>query len=99
MNLEYEIEYRKLATLDLLEYTDYIERMTFSKEKATKLSNDIVVKILQLSFFPYMYQLFYKNYRFCTINNRRVVYYIDDDKKGVVIYRILSWYQNYQDYL
>jgi hypothetical protein len=33
MKNEYNIIYRRLAENDLLEYIDYIERMTFSKDK------------------------------------------------------------------
>jgi plasmid stabilization system protein ParE len=73
--------------------------MTFSKDKAEKLANEIIINILQLWFFPYMYQIFYKKYHSFTVNNKRVVYYIDEKNKIVVIYRILWGYQKYENYL
>ena len=96
---KYQIIYRDTAYEDLFEYIDYIERMTFSKEKAEKLSNEIIAEILKLSIFPYMYQKFFKDFHSFTINNRRILYKIYEKEKLVVIYRILSWFQNYEDYL
>jgi len=95
----YKIQMLNLAQLDLLNHTDYIERMTFSESKATKESENILMEISKLSIFPYMYQKFYKNYHAFTVKNKRIVYYIDEQNKVVVIYRILWWFQNYENYL
>jgi len=96
---EYTIIYRDSADRDLFEYIDYIERMTFSKEQSEKLANEIIAEILRLSLFPYLYQKFYKDFYWFTHKNRRVLYKVYEKNKEVVIYRILSWFQNYEDYL
>lgn len=96
---KYNIIYRDKADEDLFEYIDYIERMTFSKEKAEKLSSEIIAEILKLSLFPYLYQKIFKDFRSFSINNRRILYKVYEKKKIVVIYRILSWFQEYENYL
>lgn len=97
--MKYKIKFWDKIDDDLENIWDYIERMTFSTEKANQIVQEILSSIMILSNLPHMYQIFYKNYRFLTVKNRRIIYYIDENKKTVVVYRILSWYQNYQDYL
>ena len=97
--MQYKIIYKDSAKDDLLKYSDYIERMTFSKEKADELLRIIMSEILKLSLFPYMYQVFYKNFHSFSVKNQRIIYYIDEEKKQVVIYRILWWYQDYTRYI
>jgi len=97
--MDYKIKFEDLANFDLLEYVDYIERMTFSKDKAVEESDIIISEIMKLSFMPHMYQKIYKNYHSITIKNQRVIYYIDKPQKLVVIYRILWWSQNYETIL
>ncbi len=97
--MEYNIKFWEKINDDLKNIWDYIERMTFSKEKSEQLVQEILSSIMILSKLPHMYQVFYKKYHSLTVKNKRIIYYIDENKKIVVIYRILSWYQNYQDYL
>ena len=97
--MKYKILFWEKINDDLVEIWDYIERMTFSKEKAEKIIKEILSSIMILSSFPYMYQVFYKNYHSFTIKNKRIIYYIDENKKIVIIYRILWWFQNYENYL
>jgi plasmid stabilization system protein ParE len=73
--------------------------MTFSKDKWESLVESIVVEISKISIFPYIYQKIYQDYYSFTIKNQRVIYYVDEENKTIVIYRILWWFQNYQDYL
>ena len=100
MSIEkYEIIYREYALNDLLEYIDYIERMTFSKEKAEKLSNEIIAEILKLSLFPHLYQKIYNDFHSFSLRNRRILYKVYEDKKIVVIFRVLWWFQEYENHL
>ncbi|MDQ7009848.1 MAG: type II toxin-antitoxin system RelE/ParE family toxin [Candidatus Gracilibacteria bacterium] len=97
--MEYKIKFGDKIDDDLEKIGDYIERMTFSKEKSEQLVQEILSSIMILSKLPHMYQVFYKKYHSLTVKNKRVIYYIDENKKIIVIYRVLGGYQNYQDYL
>ncbi len=99
MEFEYELIYRDSAESDLLEYADYIERKTFSKEKATILTTVIVAEITKLMVFPYIYVKFYKDFYSFSIKNRRIFYKVYEAEKKIVVFKVLGWFQNYQDYL
>ncbi len=97
--MEYKIIYWDNINSDLNNISDYIERMTFSIDKAEQIVGEIISWIWVLSIFPYMYQVFYKHYHSINVKNQRIIYYIDEDKKQVVIYRILWQAQKYENIL
>ncbi len=97
--MEYKIIFWDDINNDLDNISDYIERMTFSINKAEQIVWKIIGSMWILSIFPYMYQVFYKDYRSINIENKRIIYYIDEEKKIVIIYRILWQAQNYEEVL
>jgi len=97
--MNYNIIYWENVYDDLNEISDYIERMTFSLEKAEQIVWEILASIQVLRFFPYMYQKFYKNYYTINIKNKRIIYFIDEEKKIIIIYRILWQAQNHKNIL
>ncbi|MDQ7009196.1 MAG: type II toxin-antitoxin system RelE/ParE family toxin [Candidatus Gracilibacteria bacterium] len=97
--MDYEVIFSLDSQDDLNEIMDYIERMTFSIEKANKIANEIISKTILLKNYPYMYQKVYKNYHSLSVKNKRIFYEIDDKRKEVIIIHILGGFQNYEDYL
>jgi len=97
--MEYKVIFSLDAQNDLNEIMDYIERMTFSVEKANKIANEILSRTILLKNYPYMYQKVYKNFHSFSVKNKRIFYEICDERKEVVIIHILWWYQNYENYL
>ncbi len=97
--MEYIVEYDDEANNDLIHYVDYIERQTFSKEIAEKQASMIFVETMKLSFMPNMYLKTYKDFHTLNVKNRKIFYKIYEEKKKVIIFRILSSYQEYKNYL
>ncbi len=97
--MEYIVEYDDEANNDLINYIDYIERQTFSKEIAEKQASIIFVETMKLSFMPYMYPETYKDFHTFNIKNKKIFYKIYEDKKKVIIFRILSSFQEYENHL
>ncbi len=97
--MKYFVEYQDEANDDLILYVDYIERNTFSFEIAEKLAAEIFSETMKLSFFPYMYPKTYKDFHTFNVNNRKIFYKIYEEDKKVIIFRILSWFQDYNNYL
>jgi len=97
--MKYIVEYDDEANNDLINYVDYIERKTFSKEIAEKEWAMIFVETMKLSIMPYMYPVIYNDFLSFNIKNRRFFYKIYKEKRKVIIYRILSMTQNYENYL
>ena len=87
--MKYKVIFSLDAQNDLNEIIDYIERMTFSKETANKVANKIISRTILLRSYPYVYQKFYKNYHSFSVKNKRIFYEICEEKKEVIIYRIL----------
>jgi len=87
------------AYKDLEEYWDYIERMTFSREKADEELWKILWEILKLNFMPYMFPKTYMDYHSFSYRNKRIFYEIDDSNKKVIVFHILWWYQKFENIL
>jgi len=93
--MNYNIIYTDSSYEDLFYFADYIERMTFSKEKADSEIIFILQEIAKLTLFPKMYQIIYKEFRSFSVKNMRIFYKIYEDKKEIVIFRILNHSKDY----
>ncbi len=58
--------------IDLINISDYVERVSFSKSLANQLVAEIISSIQILAFFPYIYPKVYKNFHSFTVKNRRI---------------------------
>lgn len=97
--MEYEVILSDSSREDLKSIIDYIERVSFSKTTAERFAAEIISWTFILQIFPYMYPKVYKDFRSFTVKNRRIFYIILEDKKEILIYRILWSLQRYEDYL
>ena len=95
--MTYKVIFPNKAQFDLLEIWDYIERMSFLKETANKIVAEIISSTQILKLYPYMYPKVYKTFHSYSIKNRRVFYEIDDNRKEIIIYHILWWFQDYEN--
>ena len=96
---DYEVKILYDAYMDLYEYADYVERMTFSKEKANQKLTILLWKIMELNFMPFMYPKVYKDYHILNFRNKRIFYKIYENEKLVVVFHVLWQAQNYENYL
>ena len=93
--MKYRIIYWEYINDDLSNIWDYIERMTFSKIESEKFVWELMSSVWILSIFPYLYQNIYKEFHFINIKNLRIIYFVNENKKEVIIYRILWQSQDY----
>jgi len=85
--------------LDILNLIDYLEFHFVSKKIINNLFSEILWTINSLDFMPERYVEIYKDYRRTLVKNYSIFYKINENKKEVVIYRILHQAQNFKKYL
>lgn len=85
---------------DIVELTDYIYRMSFSKSTAARIYNELYSKIYSLNFLPQMYQKVLWDYRVALVKKTyRIFYRIEEEDKKVIVVRVIRTDQNIEDIL
>ncbi len=85
---------------EIISLLDYIFRFSFSKDICLNIANEIYSKIYSLKIFPHRYPIFHNNYRVMVVKkNYKIFYETDEIKKEVIIYKVLSSKQDYEDLL
>ena len=95
----YKIKLNSEFKSDLNDLSEYLFRMSFSKEISQNISDEIIKKLLNLMIFPSMYQTTYRDFKTIQIKSYKIFYKIDEIKKEVIIYRILWASQNFREYV
>ena len=97
------MHYRIIKTskyeLDILNIIDYLEDNFVSKKNMSSLFSEILWTINSLNFIPERFSEIFKDYRRALVKNYSIFYKIDENKKEVIIYRILHQSQNFIEYL
>ncbi len=94
----YEVEIKNETREKINEISNYIYRFSFSKEIAYKNYDMIYREIFSLKIFPERFPKFNETYRVFTINKKyRVFYKIEEEKNKVVVSRIFSSYEDYEN--
>lgn len=95
---KYNIEILKEVELNLNEIMDYIFRFTFSQESVDKIYKEVITSIYSLQILPYRFIECRNNYRIIIIRKKyRVFYKVDEINKKVIVYRIISSLQNFNN--
>ena len=97
--MNYKVKILSSAFDDLNNYIDYLERKTFSIEKANQEMWFILQNISKLSFMPFMYPKIYKDFHFFTYKSLKIFFKIYKKDNLVVVFRILWDKQNYEEIL
>lgn len=93
--MKYDVIVSNYAHNDLGEINKYISWYLHNEKAANKLINKILNKIKELSIFPKRYQLCEKTtlskkgIRYLLANNFKIFFFIDEEKKIVIILRII----------
>ncbi len=95
---EYKLEIKEEVHKYIYEIWEYIFRFSFSFSISNKVVKDIYKNIFSLKIFPERFPKFNETYRVFTINKKyRVFYRIDEEKNKVVVSRIFSSYEDYEN--
>lgn len=95
----YKIKVNEEAISDLNWIYDYLYEKTFNLENSKSFVHEIFKKYLYLQMFPNMYQDTYKDFKTIQIKSYKVFYKVDENKKEVIVYRILWASQNFREYV
>ena len=95
----YKVKLNDEFKSDLNDISEYIFRISFSKEITQKISDEITKKLLNLIIFPNMYQNTYKDFKTIQIKSYKVFYKVDETKKEVIVYRVLWASRNFREYV
>ena len=90
----YQIIIQPIVHEDITKIVDYIFEKTYNKIFARNISYQIYGVIFSLNIFPYRFQLKYWDIRTISFKSYIIFYEIKEDRREVVIYRVLSKYQN-----
>lgn len=91
----YKIEYLQTALADIKEIATYISKELSNHEAAIKLTEKIIEAANSLSDFPYGRPVYYPirkldhEYRTMLIDNYTIFYWIYEEKKRVIIARVI----------
>jgi len=97
--MHYKIIKTSKYELDILNIIDYLEDNFVSKKIMSSLFSEILWTINSLNFIPERFSEIFKDYRRALVKNYSIFYKIDENKKEVIIYRILHQSQNFIEYL
>jgi len=97
--MHYKIIKTSKYELDILNIIDYLEDNFVSKKIMSSLFSEILWTINSLNFIPERFSENFKDYRRALVKNYSIFYKIDENKKEVIIYRILHQSQNFIEYL
>lgn len=95
VNIQYKIEYLKLAKIDIENIANYIMYNLQNKTASIKLTNEIIINIKKIAVFPYANRQYLSKFnlnncfRCKRVKNFLIFYTIDESKKKIIIARIL----------
>ena len=89
----YNIKILSIVDENLLNIFDYILENTYDIWISENIINHIYWAIYSLNFLPYRYQVVFENIRVINVKWYKIFYEIDENKKTIIIYRILWWRQ------
>ncbi len=97
--MKYRVNVLETAEIDIINIYNFVLNNSKSKSISNKIFYELYSRINSLNFMPEIYQIYILDYR--TINHKwyKIFYKIDEIKKEVFIYHILSQKQNYINYL
>lgn len=86
----YKIEIPNIVIKDIHDLSDYIYRLSFSKEIANKVYDNLYSAIFSLDFLPYRYEKDVWDYRRIIVDwNYKIYYKIQEEYKKVIIIRVI----------
>jgi len=97
--MEYNVIIHKEVEKRLKNIFRYIYNETLNYKIAIKVYEKIYSAIYWLEFLPYIYQIYYKDYRVKNIYNYKIFYKIDENLKEVHIYEVLNSAQDFSKIL
>ncbi len=98
-NMNYNIRYLPEAEYDLVLKLEFLEKQFVSQKVILDVYYSIKWTISSLDFMPERYAKIYKNYRRTLTKKYSIFYKINENKKEVIIYRILHQSQDFAKYL
>lgn len=93
--MEYSVIIHKEAKESVKNIFRYIYNETWSFNISNKVYNKIYSEINGLNFLPYIYQIYYKDFRVKNVYNYKIFYKINEDLKEVHIYDVLNSAQDF----
>jgi len=95
----YKIKLSEYIENDISEISNNLYFLSKSKEIAKNYYNLLYAWIYSLNFLPKRYQKYIWKYRSLNIKWYKIFYEVNNSKKEVYIYRVLSQKQDYINYL
>ncbi len=96
--MNYKVLFLDSAKKDILNISEYLFSVTYDNYFSSKMYALFYTSWYSLSFLPYRCKIFFKDFRVLHIKKYKIFYKVDELKKEVHIYKVLSSYQNYQDF-
>ncbi|HLQ98616.1 MAG TPA: type II toxin-antitoxin system RelE/ParE family toxin [Candidatus Dormibacteraeota bacterium] len=102
---DYSVHFTKLAMNDLDDIFRYISEKLFAEGSATRLLDRLESSIMQLKEFPKLGNrltdeyLRIKGYRRVIVDSYIIFYIVSDERKEVIIMRVLYGKRQYEDLL
>lgn len=97
----YKLEYLPIAKKDMVEIVQYISKELQNPEAATRLAMNLTEAAESLLTFPYSTPVYQPirsvkhEYRKILVQNYLIFYWIDEEKKLVIIARVIYAKRNY----
>lgn len=101
----YDISYLPLAKQDMVNIVSYISHELLNPQAANALADEFINEIDKLAKFPYIHPMYYPlkpliyEYRKLVVKNYIVFYRVDEDKKQIIVSRVIYQKRNYNDLL
>ncbi len=101
----YNLEYLPIARQDMTDIVGYISHELSNPAAAEKLAGEMVDAAEKLTEFPYMNRVYHpirtlkQEYRRLIVDNYLMFYYIDEDKKLIIIARVIYAGRDYEKLL
>ena len=101
----YDIRYLPLVKQDMVNIVSYISHELLNPQAANDLADAFIEGIDKLAEFPYIHPMYYPpkpliyEYRKRVVKNYIVFYRVDEDKKEIVISRVIYQRRNYNGLL
>ncbi|MCK9272604.1 type II toxin-antitoxin system RelE/ParE family toxin [Candidatus Gracilibacteria bacterium] len=91
----YTAEITNIVKDDINELSDYIFRISFDKEIAKKIYNELYAAIFSLELLPNRYEKYLGEYRKMIVKGSYKIYYkVDEENKKAIIIRVTRAEQN-----
>lgn len=95
----YSVRFLSDAQYDLRNIAEAVFQITLEKDFTEKYVNEIIAHTLSLSLFPRRHPIYYKGLHCIQVKRYRVFYQVHDSIKEIRVHRILSAFQDYQNFL